>query len=191
MSSLNENFKKLLKRVERGREFHHHTDDQMYYLVFDPTEILEVKRVTPAWKAKLQNEGFDVTTFSLIDEIMDIWKSVPLREVWLKVDRKKPLDWQATNQSLSNALTNEKKLLKRFEDKIKELKENPNALLLVTDLEVLHPYARISAIEGGLTGKVSIPTIILYPGKRKGKTQLSFLGFYPPDGNYRSLHVGD
>jgi hypothetical protein len=60
----------------------------------------------------------------------------------------------------------------------------------VTDLEALHPYMRIGVIEGQLSGEFRVPTIFLYPGERTGKTRLKFLGFYPEDGNYRSVHVG-
>ena len=49
---------------------------------------------------------------------------------------------------------------------------------------------RIGAIESQLQGKFHVPTIFLYPGERTGKTRLKFLGFYPEDGNYRSVHVG-
>jgi Domain of unknown function (DUF1788). len=62
--------------------------------------------------------------------------------------------------------------------------------LLVTDLEALHPYMRIGAIESQLYGKFHVPTVFLYPGERTGKTRLKFMGFYPEDGNYRSVHVG-
>lgn len=36
-----------------------------------------------------------------------------------------------------------------------------NALLLVTDLEALHPFLRIGAIESQLQGKFHVPTIFL------------------------------
>ena len=45
-------------------------------------------------------------------------------------------------------------------------------------------------MEQRLQGKVPVPIIILYPGVRSGQTSLSFLGIYPDDGNYRSVHVG-
>jgi len=61
---------------------------------------------------------------------------------------------------------------------------------LVTDLEALHPFLRIGVIESQLQGKFHVPTVFLYPGIRTGKTRLKFLGFYPEDGNYRSVHVG-
>jgi hypothetical protein len=49
---------------------------------------------------------------------------------------------------------------------------------------------RIGAIEAQLQGKFHVPTVFFYPGTRTGKTRLRFLGFYPEDGNYRSVHVG-
>jgi hypothetical protein len=70
------------------------------------------------------------------------------------------------------------------------LEKKPNALLLVADLEALHPYTRIGAIESQLYGKIQVPTVFLYPGERTGKTRLKFMSFYPEDGNYRSVHVG-
>lgn len=70
------------------------------------------------------------------------------------------------------------------------LEGKPSTIMLVTDLEALHPYLRIGAIEAQLQGKFHVPTVFLYPGTRTGKTRLRFLGFYPEDGNYRSVHVG-
>ena len=100
------------------------------------------------------------------------------------------LDWEKTNKSLANAVTGRDQLQKRLESTILELKGDPDAIVLVTDLEALHPYLRIGAIEAQLQGKFHIPTIFFYPGVRTGKTRLRFLGFYPEDGNYRSVHVG-
>jgi len=73
---------------------------------------------------------------------------------------------------------------------IEPLEGKRNAVMLVTDLEALHPFLRIGAIESQLMGKFNVPTVFFYPGIRTGKTNLKFLGFYPADGNYRSVHVG-
>jgi hypothetical protein len=37
---------------------------------------------------------------------------------------------------------------------------------------------------------IRCPIIVLYPGRREGKTSLRFLEFYPADPNYRSEHIG-
>jgi hypothetical protein len=192
MSSLKDNFNELMERIRQGRELGHASCEPIYYLIFSPRQILEVKREMPAWVARLRNDGWDVIQFSIAQEIAAILEKAPLRKVWLVADRKAPLAWAKTNQSLQNALANEKNgpLRSRLEQVLDQLKDKENAILLVTDLEALHPYLRIGAIEGQLYGKFAVPTIFFYPGERTGKTRLKFLGFYPEDGNYRSVHVG-
>jgi hypothetical protein len=190
VSSLKADFNELLQRVRQGREFAHASFEPIYYLVFHPSQILEVKRQTPAWVAKLRNEGWEVTVFSIAEHVTDILAKAPLRKVWLAADAKNPQDWAKTNQSLANALTKADGLQSRLEAVLTGLEGSQNAIVLVTDLEALHPYLRIGAIEAQLQGKFHVPTIFLYPGVRTGKTRLKFLGFYPEDGNYRSVHVG-
>ena len=190
MSSLQADFSELLRRVEAGREFAHASFEPIFYLVFDPRDTLAVKRQMPAWLARLKNEGWEVHTFSIADQIADILGAAPMRKIWLAGDRKAPLDWPRTNSALANALTSQGQLQSRLEALLTGLEGKTNAIVLVTDLEALHPYLRIGAIEAQLQGKFHVPTVFLYPGRRTGKTQLRFLGFYPEDGNYRSVHVG-
>jgi len=190
MSSLKADFDELRERIRHGRELGHASFEPIYYLVFPPDQILEVKRHTPAWVAKLRNEGWEVKTFSIAEEIQAIFDADPRRSLWLAMDRKAPLDWAKTNESLANALKAKGVLRARLEAFLESLEGQDKALVLVTDLEALHPYDRIGGIESQLQGKFHVPTIILYPGVRTGKTRLKFLGFYPEDGNYRSVHVG-
>ena len=192
MSSLTANFNELLERVRHGRDFMQASYEPIYYLVFHPREILEVKRNLPAWTAKLKHEGWEVHRFSIAQEIEEILKSSKLRKLWLNADKNAPLDWDKTNDALENALVKEDggPLQKRLEKLLESLTDNTNAIVLVTDLEALHPYLRIGAIESKLYGKFAVPTVFFYPGERTGKTRLKFLGFYPEDGNYRSVHVG-
>jgi hypothetical protein len=190
MPSLKADFDELRERIKHGRELSHASSEPIYYLVFHPSQLLEVKRQTPAWLAKLRNEGFEVTTFSVAEEIERLLEADPRRPLWLSADSRAPLDWAKTNQSITNALTTGAGLQQRLEGVLAGLEGKKNGLVLVTDLEALHPYMRIGAIESNLQGKFHVPTVFLYPGVRTGKTRLMFLGFYPEDGNYRSVHVG-
>lgn len=189
MPSLNENFNELMARIQQGRELNHASFEPVYYLIFHPKEILDVKRLQPAWTARLQNAGWEVHAFSIAEAVADILATAPLRRIWLKADRQSPQDFGRTNDSLANALSRGA-LQKRLEDALDQLGGREKAILLVTDLEALHPYMRIGAIESNLAGRFTVPTVFLYPGERTGKTRLRFLGFYNEDGNYRSVHVG-
>jgi len=190
MPSLKDNFDELRERIRHGRELSHASFEPIYYLVFPPQQILEVKRNLSVWTSKLRQEGWEVHRFSIATEITEILKADPRRALWLQADRKAPLDWLKTTQSLANALTASNALQRRLETLLTSLENKPSSLVLVTDLEALHPYLRIGAIESQLQGKFHVPTIFLYPGVRAGKARLKFLGFYPEDGNYRSVHVG-
>lgn len=191
MSSLKADFDELRERIRHGRELGHASFEPIYYLVFPPEQILEVKRQTPAWVAKLHQEGWDVTTFSIAEQIWSV-----LREdefMWslcVQEDKNAPLDWRRTNKALADILEAENGLMKRLFDALQSLENQKTSLLLVTDLEALHPFVRIGALESKLQGQFHVPTVLLYPGERAGKTMLKFLGFYPADGNYRSVHVG-
>ena len=144
----------------------------------------------PSWTARLRNDGWQVEIFSIAEHVGEILAAAPMRKIWLAADRKNPLDWAKTNQALANALTAKGQLQERLEARLAKLEGQTKTIVLVTDLEALHPYLRIGAIEAQLQGKFRVPTVFFYPGTRTGKTRLRFLGFYPEDGNYRSVHVG-
>lgn len=193
MSSLKQDFDELVTRIQQGREFQHASFEPIYYLVFSPKQIIEVKRQLKPWIQMLQKQGWNVHTFSIAAQVNDILKSVPSfrRNLWLKQDAVNPQEWDKTNKSLANTLDDgEKGLQARLIQKLTEIENDEKALLLVTDLEALHPYMRIGSIESQLQGRFKVPTVFLYPGIRTGQTRLKFLGFYPEDGNYRSMHVG-
>lgn len=190
MSSLKADFDELRERIKHGRELGHASFEPIYYLVYDPARIIEVKHQLPALIAKLRNDAWEVVTLSVAEQIEDILATDPRRKLWELADQREPQAWDKTNQSIANALSSPEGLLKRFEKVLTDLEGKANHLLLVTDLEALHPYMRIGVIEGQLQGKFHVPTVFLYPGTRTGQSRLRFLGFYPEDGNYRSVHVG-
>ena len=193
MSFLKSNFDELISKIKQGREFTHASFEPIYYLIFPPSEIVAVKRQKKAWLSRLKTEGWNVYEFSIAEQIELLLSNISpiVKKVWASSDLKDPLNFEKTNESITNALIKEGAGLKEsFERYLLKVEQDKDALILVTDLEALHPYIRIGAIEAGLQGKFNVPTVFLYPGIRTGKTRLKFLGFYPEDGNYRSLHVG-
>lgn len=192
MPSLDADFEELLDRIRQGREFAHASFEPVYYLIFPVRQILEVKRHMPAWTARMRNDGWHVNTFSVAEAVLDILQNAPQRKFWLATEKRATQTTENINKSLANALSNGA-LQSRLATVLEDLSTNPpgpNPILLLTDVEGLHPYMRIGTIEGQLAGQFHVPTVIFYPGVRTGKTRLKFLGFYPEDGNYRSVHVG-
>lgn len=190
MASLQQAFNELRDRLRSGGPIRNTGDDPVFYLIFGPGEMLEVKRRLKEWIAKLKLDDWAVHSFSMADAIGKIFDESGLRELWLEAEAEAPLDFESINATLRDALISDDALKNALQGVLLQLKDKPHALLLVTDLEALHPYLRVGALEQKLQGRFTVPTVFLYPGKRTGKSTLRFLGIYPEDGNYRSTHIG-
>jgi hypothetical protein len=193
MASLSDNFDQLWQRLRYGRGLSHTGDDPVYYLVFHPSEMLEVKRRLRQWAAVLKKQDWMMETFSMAEAIKVIFETNEFRDLWLASNEDKRFDAEAVqrvNKQLESALVDEGALKQRLADKMQSLTGQMNTILFVTDIEALHPYLRVGVLEQQLHGCFTVPTVFLYPGIRDGKTTLKFLGIYAADGNYRSVHIG-
>jgi len=203
MGSPKDTFEELRRRLAHGRHLDSTGSDPIYYLVFPVAELIEVKRQTKAWVAKLTNDGWQVETLSMVDVIEQVLKGHKLRTMWLMAEKgliersekdRKALDQHEITKTLAKALSDGSnlapELLAIIQAAVDVVHSKPKGLLLLTDLEALHPYLRINTIEAYLQGRVQRPVVVLYPGRREGKTSLKFLEFYPADPNYRSEHIG-
>ena len=197
--SLKDKFDEVCLRLTQGRRLESIGSEPIFYLVFPVREILTVKRQTRAWVAKLQNKDWHVVTFSMAKAVNAILRGHKLRKQWLigekallgQSERKgAAIEFGEINKTLAKALTEGMDLIDMIKAKAEEASSHPNGMLLLTDLEALHPYLRINSIEAQLQGEIRCPVVVLYPGKRDGKTSLRFLEFYPADPNYRSEHIG-
>jgi len=203
MNSLDQRFSALRSRLELGRSLSSYGSDPVFYLVFPPADLLAVKARTTAWKGQLANAGWDVTLFSLgemLQRFLDASESyAALREhePALREDRtpNELLEHQRVVAENLRALVLKDgrlapQLMAPLVAAVDAANQRPRGLLLLTDVEALHPVLRVNAIENHLLGKVRNPVVVLYPGIRHGQNALSFLGVYPPDPNYRSEHIG-
>ena len=190
MPLLEKSFEELRRQIKYARRLSNTGDDPVYYLIFQPGEMMKVKQQMKAWIARLKKEGWDVHTLSLAEVINSFLRIAPLRDFWLEAEKENPLDFESINTTLREALLYDDVVTEKVLKKIQELNGKSKSILFITDIEALHPYMRVGAIEHKLQGKVSVPTVILYPGVRTGKSSLKFLGIYPEDGNYRSIHIG-
>jgi hypothetical protein len=199
MHSLKDKFENLCLRVKEGRRLESTGSAPIYYLVFPVEEILEVKRQTKAWTAKLENLGWNVTTLSFVEITNSITRGHQLRAMALlgekmQLDKVKSAIPQKVvgdvTKTLQDQISQGGKLLEIVKGKLAEATSRQNGLLLLTDLEAIHPFLRINSIEAQIQDMVHCPVVVLYPGKREGKTSLRFLNFYPADPNYRSEHIG-
>lgn len=198
MQSLKDKFDEVCLRVRNGRRLESTGSTPIYYLVFPPSQILEVKQETKTWIAKLENNDWSVVVLSFAEAVNSILREHKFRKMWLQGEKAvlakaaEAIPQSAISDittTLQKSLTEGPELLAMVREKLDEAANRPNGMLLLTDLEALHPYLRINTIEAQIMDQIRCPVIVLYPGKREGKTSLRFLEFYPADPNYRSEHI--
>lgn len=104
MSWLEQSFKELCLQLKQGRGFSHTGTDPLYYLIFPPEKMLEVKRQLNSWVAKLKHDGWQVQVFSMIDAVHNILMQHELRQIWLESEKEDIFNFDDINKTLSDAL---------------------------------------------------------------------------------------
>lgn len=188
MELINNKIKQVLQYLESPSTSQHTGDKSICYITFPFEETLDVKRNTDTLVSLIKHYNYNVTTLSIGNLINDFIKNNARRDTWHKFSKVDYKD-EMTDffKSIGSAIIENRIIENAILDKQNEIKNKTKPLLLLTDLEGIHPFTRFGPIEQNLYNSIEIPVVILYPGTLNGSS-LEFLGFYPPDGNYRSKH---
>ena len=190
MRSLTEKFNELRAQLKEGMGSIRPTGfDPVYYLLFPPQQILEVKQRLPEWEAQLQVDGFQPHRVSMTAAINDYFRAHDLRENLIEAARLRSDDHSVITGSLVEHLKQDNVVGAAILRAIETHQHDSTSVLFLTDLEALHPFLRIGAVEQQLVGRFSFPTVVLYPGTPGGAYSRRFLGVHKEDGNYRSPHI--
>ncbi len=191
MQSLTEKFNELRQHLKGGISSIKHTGfDPVYYLVFPAEEMLQAKQALPQIMAQLKLDGFNPRVLSMTTMLNDWFRGHKLRKAWQMGLDSSNNDRRQFKATFSNKLEKERVVVDALQKSLDDVKDDPKGLLLITDLEALHPFLHISGIEQQLTGRFCVPTVVFYPGTRGGSHSLRFLGIHKENGNYRSIHIG-
>ena len=192
-SQLERWFDELLGLMQQRTVFINQGDDPVYFLVYPPRWSLNVYELLPTWQSKLKHRGYTPRVFNLGVALTDYIANHSDHDLFVEYELNHPDDPKTVRDSIADLLvgTDGQHLAEKWI--ISELEQaaiSPQGMLIITGVELLHPYLQIGRIEQRLQGKFVVPTVVCYPGTRTSTFGLSYLGVYPPDGNYRSRHVG-
>ena len=87
MQSLKDKFDEVCLRVRNGRRLESTGSTPIYYLVFPPRQILEVKQETKTWIAKLENNDWSVVVLSFAEAVNSILREHKFRKMWLQGEK--------------------------------------------------------------------------------------------------------
>lgn len=168
---------------------HDHSGDKIIcYLTFPTDEIQYVKRrLNEGWVSLAKHRGMEPVLLSLHDVLKEFFEKDEYRIEAGEDAVESEDEMKEVYASLGENLRNQEIIEKAITLKQEEVLGKKNGVLLITDVEAIHPFTRFGPIEQKIYSNVKVPIIVLYPGAMSGSA-LKFLGFYPEDGNYRSKH---
>jgi hypothetical protein len=186
---LDNKFKSILEYLENPGSNHHTGDKLVCYLTFDTDQTLEVKQKLANWLSLAKGFGFSCSKLSMTSVLNQFFLNNPRRSKWLIPDFDDGLEAVSNffKDDLGSMVSENKVIENAVLHAQESLLTEAKPLLIVTDLEAIHPFTRFGPVEQNIYSELKIPLIILYPGTINGSS-LEFLGFYPQDGNYRSKH---
>ena len=186
MSFLDDDFSELFQKIKQTDYLNPAMSDPVFYFVYPPESMLDLKRHFTRWAARFREAGREVVRVSFCDLLWECIEESGRWEEWLEIEPN--YDPGQIIKAISDVLAGNNRLLNKILSRIGSAKSNN--IFFFTETETLHPYFRTRTIENSLHDKVKIPVVIFYPGSRAGQFGLKFLGFYDEDPNYRSTMIG-
>lgn len=157
-------------------------DKPICYVTYDVEDFIEVRSlIDTSLKPKAMYYGYKLHTLSMNDVIQGFIRNNEFKDLYWSGD----VPEKDMFESIQTEINASKYIEQRILEEQEKFKDEDNPLLVIKDLEVLHPFSKIGAIENSIYPKIQIPIIILYPGSAQG-TARTFLNIYTMDGNYRS-----
>jgi hypothetical protein len=186
--SVDKKYTDLLDYLVQPKVHNHSGDKTICYLTFDLDKIQYVKKcLNDAWIDLAKHKEINFLPLSLHSVLKDFFEQDECRIEAGEDAVEDEFDMQEVYDSLGENLKNQEIIENAILNKQVEVKKIKNGVLLITDVEAIHPFTRFGPIEQKIYGKIEVPIVVLYPGEMAGSA-LKFLGFYPEDGNYRSKH---
>lgn len=186
MQLYEQKFEDALAYLSRPDMLHPTGDKPICCVNYDVEDAMEVYRMIHATLVpKAKYHGFsDVRVVSLGDEIQQYIKNHDYHQpdYWGGDD----FDENELFKSIRVEILNNNFLSKRLLELQEEMQQLSHPLLILKDLELLHPYDKIGRVEQVIYNQIQIPILVLYPGHTLGINARTFLNIYPMDGSYRS-----
>ncbi|QVL35509.1 BREX protein BrxB domain-containing protein [Aminirod propionatiphilus] len=186
MYSLDNAFNELLDKIRDPGALDPAKSDPVFYFVYPPELMLDLKKRLPRWVSRIREAGFEVRRVSIADVMWKLVDHSGRWDEWLKLEG--DADIEMLKDALSDVLRQNNALLNSIAGAVESA--SGKVVVLITEIELLHPFTRTKIIGDYLHDKAQVPTVFLYPGTLSGQSSLKFLGFHSVDPGYRAAILG-
>lgn len=151
---------------------------------YDPGEEFALRRQVTLLETRLTEKGKRITRISLAECLDEAMRSQRPLDAWYEAER----DQGETTivQTLHEVLSQYAPLVDLVAARMPEEPDPLKDIVFILRTGALFPVYRTFSLPEQLQGRVSVPTILFYPGHLQGAAGLCFMGVLDAEHNYRA-----
>ena len=151
---------------------------------YDPGEEFELRRQVTMLETRLTGKGKRITRISLAECLDEAMRSQRPLEEWYAAEREQGV--ATIIQTLHAVLSEYSPLVDLVAARMPGDPDPHRDIVFILRAGVLFPAYRTFSLPEQLQGRVSVPTILFYPGDLEGAAGLRFMGELQAEHNYRA-----
>jgi hypothetical protein len=150
---------------------------------YDPEDEFELRREVNMLRTRLQQSGKRVATISLAECMQEAMESVQPLSDWFEAERQHGTD--TVVETIHAVLAEHAPLVELVAQRMPSDADPRRDVVLVGRTGALFPVYRTFSLLEQLKGRVTVPTVLFYPGTLDGAAGLRFMGVLEAEHNYR------
>ncbi len=150
---------------------------------YDPEDEFELRREVSMLCTRLQQGGKRVATISLAECMQEAMESVQPLSDWFEAERRYGTD--TVVETIHAVLAEHAPLVELVAQRMPGDADPPRDVVFIGRTGALFPVYRTFSLLEQLKGRVTVPTVLFYPGTLDGAAGLRFMGVLEAEHNYR------
>ena len=150
---------------------------------YAPSDEFELRKLVRLLQTRLEQRGKRVKNISLQECLEQAMKSQYTLEEWFAAERDQGIE--ATVQTVHSVLAEYSPLVDLVAERMPSSADPLKDIVFITRTGALFPVYRTFSLLEQLKGRVSVPTVLFYPGEMDGAAGLKFMGVLDAEHNYR------
>lgn len=150
---------------------------------YPPEEEFPLRAELALMRTRLEQKGKRITTISLAERLQAALADEFSLEQQIEAER--TVGIQSTVETVHEILSSYKPLDQLVADAVPTQSDPTRDLCFIVRVGALFPFYRTFSLLEQLKGKISVPTVLFYPGEVDGPAGLRFMGVLDAEHNYR------
>ena len=173
----------LLEQPDPRKQISAYHDMPYALFRYDAEEEFDLRKQVTMLETRLTQKGKRVKRISLAECLDEAMRSQRPLEEWFAAEREQGTD--TIVQTVHAVLSEYAPLVELVAERMPEDADPLRDIVFILRTGALFPVYRTFSLLEQLKGRVSVPTILFYPGSLDGASGLKFMGVLDAEHNYR------